>query len=154
MGAFPPPVPAVMPTEKNWFARNWKWFVPTIVVTVVLLIVAFVVGVAAIVFGAIRNNEPYQHAIEVVTHDQRALNALGAPVQPRWLVSGSINVSGPSGDANLAIPVRGQARAGTVYLVAKKSAGKWTYETLELEVEGQPARISFLNSHGGESGKY
>jgi hypothetical protein len=147
-------MPAGTPPKKNWIGRNWKWFVPVIVVTAMLLITAFVVGLLAIFTGAMRSTEPYQHAVEVVGHDSRAVSALGAPVKVGWLVTGAVNVSGPTGGADLAIPVRGPAHAGTVYVVAKKSAGRWSYETLELEVDGNPERIKFVTSTGGSSGKY
>src|SRR6266478_1713870 len=128
MIAPPPPFTPLtdsLPPRKNWFARNWKWFVPTIILAVLLLFAAFVGGVFALGFGAMKSSEPYQHAMDVVSHDPRAVQALG------------------NGNASLAIPLVGKSRNGTLFVVAKKSAGRWSYDTLELEVEGQTERIDF-----------
>ena len=105
-------------------------------------------GCVAFLFTVLKSNEPYQHAVQVVARDARAQKALGTPIKPGWLVSGSVNVSGPSGDADLSIPVRGPSSSGTVYVVAKKSAGRWQYQTLDLQLEGVEERINLLPAGG------
>lgn len=148
------PLTESFPPPKNWFARNWKWFVPTAILAVMLLFAAFVGSVFALAFGAMKNSEPYQHAMDVATHDPRALQALGTPIRGKWSVSGSVNVTPADGNADLAIPLAGKSRNGTLYVVAKKSAGQWSYQTLELEVEGQAERIELVQHHAGASGKF
>lgn len=116
----------------------------SIVGAIVLAGVLFVAGIFALVFTAIKSSDVYKHAVQVAIHDSRAVNALGAPISEGWFVSGNINVSGSSGNADLAIPVTGSRAKGTIYVVAKKSAGLWTYQTLELRVDGQEDRIDLL----------
>jgi len=157
MIAPPPPFTPLtdsLPPRKNWFARNWKWFVPTIILAVLLLFAAFVGGVFALGFGAMKSSEPYQHAMDVVSHDPRAVHALGNPVRSKWYLSGSVNVTLDDGNASLAIPLVGKSRNGTLSVVAKTSASRWSYDTLELEVEGQTERIDFVQHHSGTSGKF
>jgi Cytochrome oxidase complex assembly protein 1 len=108
------------------------------VVAVLLLVGLFVGGLFSIIVVALRSSEPYQHAVQTATHDPRVATELGAPVKPGWLFSGSIQTSGPSGSADIAVSLRGSARKGTLYVVARKSAGRWTYQTLELRAAGQP----------------
>ena len=124
--------------------RNAWVVVLSIVAGVVLLIVLFVAGLMFVLFSAMKSSEPYQHAVQVVTHDPRAADVLGMSVTPSWYFSGNINISGTSGNADLGIPVSGSRNKGTVYVVAKKSAGRWSYQTLELAVEGQEGRIDLL----------
>ena len=69
---------------------------------------------------------------------------LGEPVKAGWLVSGNVNVNGPSGEANLSVPLSGPHGKGTLYLTAHKRAGRWEYEVLEVEVEGRQDRIDLL----------
>jgi hypothetical protein len=57
---------------------------------------------------------------------------------------GSISTSGPSGEANLAIPISGPNGEGTLFVEAEKTAGKWTYSTLVLELEDSNQRIDLL----------
>jgi hypothetical protein len=71
---------------------------------------------------------------------------LGTPIVPGWYLSGNINVSGSSGDANLAIPLNGSLHRGTVYVVAKKTDDAWSYDKLEMLVEGHEIPIELLPS--------
>ncbi len=59
-------------------------------------------------------------------------------------VSGNINVSGPSGQADLSIPISGPDGKATIYAVATKSAGQWTFSTLVVEINGTMQRIDLL----------
>jgi Cytochrome oxidase complex assembly protein 1 len=105
---------------------------------VVLLIGLSVGGLLAMIFSFVRSSEPYQHAVQMATTDLHVIEELGAPVKPAWLFNGSIEESGPSGSADISIGLTGSRRKGTLYVVAKKSAGRWRYEVLELRAEGQP----------------
>lgn len=120
--------------QQTWFSKNWKWLVPLLVAGV-LLFVAFVGTLVWFVFGLMKSSEPYKHAVDLVMHDPEAVSALGAPVQPRWLVTGSIRLSGASGFADLTIPIRGQIQQGTVYVLARKFAGEWRYEKIILVLD-------------------
>jgi cytochrome oxidase complex assembly protein 1 len=133
------------PSPPGWFQRNWKWFIPALVLFIVLAIVAFVGGILALVFGSIKHSAPAQFALEAAQKSPAVAARFGSPIKTGMLVSGNINVSGPSGGADLAIPISGPKASGTIYVVARKSAGKWEYTTLEVAVEGQPERINLLS---------
>ena len=66
--------------------------------------------------------------------DPRVANALGSPIEAGFFVSGKTNVSGSSGNADLTIPIWGPRGKGTIYFVASKFAGKWTFSRLVVEV--------------------
>lgn len=140
----PPPYPVALP--KSWFARNWKWFVPTLILGLVLLLALFVGGVMTFVFGLMKSSEPYQHAVAVAGSNPDVVRELGTPIVPGWFLSGNINVSGSSGDADLAIPLHGRRHRGTLYVVAKKTDGVWTYTKLRMLVDGQESPIELLQT--------
>lgn len=137
-GSVPPPPGASGAPAPPSVSRKLIWIIVSVVVAVALLAVLFVGGIATAVFSLVKSSEPYQHGLQMATHDPRVIAELGAPLQPGWLVNGSIQTSGPSGSADIAIPLNGSRMKGTLYVVAKKSAGQWTYQTLELRTEGQP----------------
>jgi cytochrome oxidase complex assembly protein 1 len=149
------PAPLAPPPfrQESWIARNWKWFVPTVALGIILLAVLVIGGVFSLVFAIMKSSEPYQHAVDVAVHDARATGQLGTPVTPGWFATGNINVSGAAGYADLSIPLNGKLRHGTVYLRARKSAGIWRYQRLELEVDGAPERINLLASPPPEKEK-
>src|SRR6185503_15993946 len=96
------------------------------------------------VFGLMKSSEPYQHAVAVASSNPDVVRELGTPITPGWFTSGNINVSGSSGDADLAIPLNGSRHRGTLYVVAKKNDGAWTYTKLKMLVEGQESSIELL----------
>lgn len=131
--------------QKSWFARNWKWFVPVLGLGGLLGCVAFIGIITTVVFGAIKSSDAYQQAISIAEGNSAVVEVLGTPIQPGFMVSGSINVSGPSGNADIAIPVSGPNGSGTIYVVAIKSAGIWEFTTLQLAVDNSDERINLLS---------
>src|SRR6185436_9997466 len=103
-----------------------------------LAIGGFVGTILAIVFGSIKSSDVYEEALARARANPAVVEALGQPVEDGWLVGGNINVNGPSGSADLSAPLHGPKGKGTLYIVATKSAGRWEYETLEVEVDGKP----------------
>jgi len=135
----PPPVP-----QKSWFSRNWKWFMPTIILGPLLLLALFVGVIFSTVFGMMKSSEPYQYAVATATHDARVSEQLGTPIAPGWYATGNIHLANDSGDAEMTIPLNGTRRHGTVFVEARKSAGIWRYQRLEVEMEGVPDRVNLL----------
>src|SRR5215475_2389661 len=120
-GHAPTPLPPRPGSQPGWFARNWKWFLPTVVLGPILLATLFIGGVVSLVFGMLKSSEPYQHAVDVAIHDTRATLELGDPITPGWYATGNINVSGAAGRAELEIPLNGKLRRGTLHVSATKS---------------------------------
>jgi hypothetical protein len=133
----PPPFP-----QRSWFSRNWKWFLPTVILGPILLLVLLIGGLLTVGLSAIKSSEPYQHAVTAASHDSRVTGSMGAPVTPGWYFLGSIHVNESTGDADMTIPLNGAVRHGTVHVVAIKSAGIWNYQTLEVQIDGEPERIN------------
>ena len=98
-------------------------------------------GIVAIIFGAMKSSDAYKQALATARASPEVVAVLGSPIEDSWYVTGSINVSGPSGNADLAIPIHGPKGKGMVYAVAKKSAGVWQFTTLQVGIEGRPERI-------------
>ncbi|KRA41589.1 cytochrome c oxidase assembly factor Coa1 family protein [Pseudoxanthomonas sp. Root630] len=124
------------PPSTSWWSRNWKWCVPVIAALLFALFAAFIFGILALVFGAMKSSGPYQHAMARAEADPAVTAALGTPIQAGWLVQGNFSSNGPDGEANLAIPLDGPKADGTLFVVAKKQAGEWRYETLAVNVDG------------------
>jgi hypothetical protein len=142
MGAVPPPAGP----RKSWFKRNWKWFVPACCLFIFLLIAGGIGGILAIVEGSLKQSGAYTQALAQAQANPQVIGLIGQPVTPGFFVSGSVNVNGDSGDANISIPVSGPKGKGTVYAEAKKIAGQWQFQTLLFGVDGQTDRIDLLQS--------
>lgn len=128
----------------SWWQRNWKWVVPVGCLGTLFGVVAFVAIILVVVFGAIKSSEPVEYAYQTAKRDARVHAVLGQPVEEGFFVSGSVNSNGPTGSADLSLPISGPKHSGTLYVVAHKQAGQWQYRVFELEVEGKYGRINLL----------
>ena len=132
--------------ERNWWLRNWKWFVPVGCFGTLILFFVFVGSVALIVFSAMKSTDVYKDALARAKADSAVIEALGSPITEGFLVSGNTNVNGASGEANLSIPVSGPIGKGTIYVAANKSLGQWNYSGLIVEITKTHQRIDLLHS--------
>ena len=148
------PGPSASSAQPIWFGRNWKWAVPLGALVLFFLFASFIGGIFLLVEVSFQHSDSYTQALARARTDPRVAARIGGPLKVGWLASGSINTSGPSGDADISIPISGPKGKGTLYVVAKKSAGLWTFKTLQVEVEGESERIDLLlpeeNDPGGE----
>lgn len=125
----------------SWLGRNWKWAVPLGCLTSVAGVVAFAAGIVVVVFGFIKRSDVFEYAVAKARSSPSVIESLGEPIEPGWYLSGSINVNGPSGNADIAVPLSGPRGKGTLFAVAIQKAGKWEYEVLEVELEVGGERI-------------
>jgi len=119
------PMPA-RPQSPDWWARNWKWLVPLLVLGAMLGFVVFF----ASVMGFIKSSEAYIGAVARAQSDAEVAAALGTPIREGWFCAGSVSLSGDNGRAELQIPVSGPKSKATIFVVASKSAGTWRFERL------------------------
>ena len=157
MGAAPPPPPFTPPPPPPPPARGdswqekpfWQWGGPggsglrtRLLIALgggclalLVLAVAVVGTIVLVIFGAMKQSDVYQTALARAKTDQRVTAALGTPINEGWWLSGNTEVSGGSGEANLSIPISGPKGKGTIYAVATKSAGQWTYSKLAVKID-------------------
>ena len=112
--------------------------------TVALLFLAFIGSILVIVFSAMKSTDVYKEALARAKADPAVIEALGSPIRDGFPASGNTNVTGASGESNLAIPISGPKAKGTIYLSANKSLGQWNYSGLVVEVRQTHQRIDVL----------
>lgn len=128
----------------SWWQRNWKWAVPVGCLGAVAFTGAFIVGLGFVVVFAIRSTGAYSEALAMARANPEVVAELGEPIEAGWFVLGSVNVTGSSGEADLSIPLSGPKNTATLYVIARKRAGVWEFELLEVEVKGREDRIDLL----------
>ena len=133
------------PEKRGWWSRNWKWFVPVGCLSIVAVVAVVIVLIVTLVFGALKSSDVYKQAMSKATANPTVISELGQPIESGWMVSGSISVSGSSGEADISIPISGPKKSGTIFAVGRKSAGEWKFSRLEVEVPDRP-RINLLSS--------
>lgn len=105
---------------------------------------AFVLVVAAFVFGMLRNSDPAKMAVQRAEANPVVTSRLGTPLKMGMFVSGNVNVNGASGHADMQIPVTGPRGKGTIYLIADKRLGRWEFSALEIALDNDTQRVDLL----------
>ena len=98
----------------------------------------------SLVFGLMKSSDAYKDAVAAAKAHPSVQQTLGSPIEEGMFTTGSIKISGPSGQADLAIPIAGPSGKATVYAVATRSAGQWTFSTLVVEIKDTKQRIDLL----------
>ncbi len=133
----PPAATNALPPRPGWWSRNWKWCIPTGCLTLLGLIAAFAACIVFFVFGLLKSTDVYQTALARAKANAEVQQALGTPIKEGWYLTGNTHVNGPSGSADIS----GPNGSGTIYAVATKSAGEWSYSQLEVEIAATKNRI-------------
>ena len=144
MDPLPPQGGATPAPRPGWWSRSWKWFVPLGCLGIIGLIVAFVLAIVLVVFGAMKSSDAYKTAVTRAKAHPDVVAALGTPIEEGMFVSGKTNVDGSSGEADLTIPISGPKAKAKIYAIATKTAGRWQYSTLEVAVDGREERINLI----------
>lgn len=131
--------------------RSSKWFAPSCCGSILVLVAAFVFSLTFFIFAAIRRSDVYKEALDKATANPQVRAELGEPIKEGWWVNGHLRTSGPTGKAAITTPLKGSRKDGTLYAVAHKSAGQWTYDRLEVEVDGRAERIKLLDAVKGDA---
>lgn len=139
----PATYPAAQP-PRGWWQRNWKWVVPVGCGSLLAVFALSIFLLLFFVFSVIRSTDVFRTALERAKASPEVRAELGEPVKERWYVSGEVKTVGSSGHADISIPLEGSKNDGTLYAVAYKEAGEWTYERLEVAVDGREERIDLL----------
>jgi hypothetical protein len=109
-------------------------------VLVLVLAIALGVGMFFMVSSMLKNSDAYRLGVAKVQASPEAMALLGPPLET-GMPKGSVQTSGPTGEAQLSIPVEGQKGKGVLYLNATKDMGQWKANRIVLEIEGHPERI-------------
>jgi hypothetical protein len=136
MGTLP-----VQPRPRGWFDRNWKWIVTLLLILAFFIVVGFVGAVVYGVEALIKGSAPYQFAVRRATESPAVVERVGTPIHIGWFVSGNVHFSGSEGSVNLSIPISGPKGRGHIGVVGKEHAKRWTFQTLEVDLNGEDEPI-------------
>jgi hypothetical protein len=136
-----PTIPAVGgPTEteqkQSLLSKHWK---RTVAIFAGLMVVLWLV-----LSVVIDNSDASKMALAAAQASPVVTQQIGEPIKRGLFTDGSIEMSGSTGNADLAIPISGPKGKATLYAVARKNAGIWKLETLEVAFNENDARVDLL----------
>ncbi len=119
--------------------------VPVVVLTPVLFCGGLLTLVFSVGYSALKNQWYYEQAVARTRANAEVTAILGTPVDAGF-PSGNLNRRGPFGHADLSIPISGPDGKGTIYVVAEKSDGQWSFSTLEVAIQPTGELIDLMAS--------
>ncbi|WDF61058.1 cytochrome c oxidase assembly factor Coa1 family protein [Flavobacterium sp. KACC 22758] len=129
--------------QKNWWDRNWKWFVPTGCLGLLTLFGLFIAGIFFGVTSMMKDSDAYKESMAAAQNNKLVIEKLGSPIETDGMVSGNISTSNSTGECDLQIPLKGPKGKGTLFVTAEKR-GKWKYSELTVYIEKTEEEIDLL----------
>ena len=125
----------------SWWKRNWPWLAGAGgALTLLGMIALFIV----VVFSLLANSEAAKLALATAEANPVVLEKIGPPFATSRWVSGSINLNGSNGTAELSIPISGPKGHGSIETAARKTAGLWQISSLHLQMSDNSPWIDLL----------
>lgn len=122
--------------KQSLLSKHWKWYLVIAACFAVLLFV----GVSL----TLSDSEVSKMAVAAAESNPVVKQRLGDPIKRGFFTSGSIEINGSSGHADLEVPISGPRGKATIYAVANKSAGIWKFETLNVAFDEASPRLTLL----------
>ena len=107
----------------------------------VLFIGGCVLAVLFFAMGVMKQSDAYKTALAHAQTNPAVIEAIGSPISQPGIVSGKSNVTGPTGETKLSIPLKGPKGKATLYVEATKSADIWYFQTMVVKIEKTGERI-------------
>jgi len=116
--------------QKKWA----RWGAIAFVAFIALFIALFFV-----VAASMKSSDAFQLSLSTLQASPEGAQQIGSPVKTGFPM-GSIQISGPRGNASLSYSVSGPKGEGTVFVEATKDMGRWKIDRMVLEQEGTGRR--------------
>ena len=135
--------------EKNWFKRNWKWFVPTFLFMILFgVLLSFVsIGGTTDIVQAYSDNSLYENAIEKAKTNERVLEVIGEiePIDKLAILEGNAIYSNKNNSVETSIRIKGSKGKGKMDIVAEKNGSEWIYKKITVRIKNPKEEIEVLN---------
>lgn len=94
--------------------------------------VVLVAAIVVLILTGMSSSDVCTQAVARAQSSARVRAVLGQPVDKGWWVTGSINTSNSTGDADVTIPISGPQGEATIHAKATKANGVWTFSILTV----------------------
>ena len=134
--------------EKSWFKKNWKWFLPAIIL---LTFFGFIVstsidGNVTDIALAYSENSLYENAIEKAETNPKVIEFIGEiePIDKLAILEGHAIYSNNNNSVESSIRIKGNKGKGKLDISAVKSGTKWYYKKINIRIKEPKQEIQIL----------
>jgi hypothetical protein len=135
---------------RGWWSRNWKWFVPTVLLTMILICCGGPVGIVYFAFSKLYNSEAYKMTMQKIATSEELKQELGQPIENVLNPPPSFRIEeNPDGrgEADARWEIEGPKGRGKAHVIARMNDNKW--EIIKIEVILPNNKTILLHDEGG-----
>ena len=99
-----------------------------------------------------KSSGAYKDAFAAVQADRSVMERFGSPIEEGFFVSGNVNTSGSTGQANISFPISGPDASGNVFCEATKAHGEWRFNYLVVKIKDSDERIVLVGEPAKQGG--
>jgi hypothetical protein len=133
--------------EKSWWKRNWKWFIPSVIVlsTFAIILSLFASPIPDIA-KAYADNSIHENALVKARQNQQVTETLGVlePIDKMAIFEGFVLYSNNNNTVNLTIRVKGTKGKGKMDITANKVNENWSYQKIAIRIKEPKKTISII----------
>lgn len=135
--------PVAIPHRKSWIERRAAWVIG---IGAILLFATFFAAIFFAVGTLFHDSDAFHMAVSTAAVNPLVMEKVGNPIETGRFVSGNMNVTASTGQAEFSIPVSGPKGHGNLYVEAHKTAGIWRLSVLEFIADGSHTAVDILPS--------
>ena len=135
--------------NKSWFARNWKWFLPCILI-VILLCTVVITSTSkndlANISQAYAEDALFENAIEKANKNKRVLETIGTiqPLDKLAILEGNTIYTNGNNNVELSVRIKGERGNGKLDISARKKGTEWDYTKISIRIKNPKKEIAVL----------
>lgn len=135
--------------HKNWWNRNWKWFVPLSGLLLVMISIFISSGMGQIganLAKAYSDKELYENALNRVKSDQKVIELLGEiePIDKFAILEGEVQYSNDDQTVNSTIRIKGVKGKARMYILADRMSNEWQYKKINIRIKSPPEKKQMI----------
>jgi hypothetical protein len=136
--------------ERSWWKRNWKWFLPSFIsILLILLGIIFssnIDGNITDIAHAYSDNSLYEKAIEKVKTNQRIIQVIGEiePIDKLAILEGNVIYSNNNNSVKLSVRIKGSKGKGKMDVSAYKNGNEWKFKKINIRIKNSKEEIQIL----------
>ena len=126
--------------QKNWWKRNWKWFVPVSGISLFLILILSSSNVGEIgvdLVQAYSDTELYNNALKKVKSNKKVIELLGEiePIDKLAILEGAVRYSNNNKTVNSSIRVIGKKGKAKMDISANLINNSWAYQKINTRIK-------------------
>jgi hypothetical protein len=107
----------------------------------ILFFMLFAAGIMGLVFSIMKRSDAYTGSLERIKISPQVIAVVGEPIETGFFMSGSVNVSGSSGNADIEYNISGPKDEAKVYVKAYKNMGTWYFTQIVVKPSDSDEKI-------------